>query len=487
MENKTGFSSTDATNVKGSFSEKLIRNLGHEPTKDQQKLADMFSDFLKDPATVKTFLLRGYAGTGKTTFINALSKSLPAFNFKVVLLAPTGRAAKVMNTYTGQEAFTIHKRIYAMEGDADGGISVRLNLNSASPNTAYIVDEASMISSGVDRSDLFGNRSLLDDLFTYVYNKPGCLLVLSGDTAQLPPVSETESRSLDPEYIKTFFNSKVYSFEMKEVVRQARESGILMNATALRILVGRKEQIPVLKTEGFEDVDVLYSSDISDRMQDHFGSRFDDEVLVVCRSNKQANKYNQYIRSSILAQEEEISSGDSMMVVKNNYFWLPEESKAGFIANGDIIRIKRITKTEERFGCRFAHALIRLVDYDEEPGFEVMLLLNTLYAEAPALGKEESKNLFNAIAQTYVSKKTGKIAYKKVFKDPYLNALQVKFSYAVTCHKAQGGQWNEVFVDAGYMTEEMYNTEFLRWLYTAVTRAKKKLYFVNMNDKFFKK
>lgn len=274
---------------------------------------------------------------------------------------------------------------------------------------------------------------------------------------------------------------------MKEVVRQARQSGILMNATALRILISRKENLPVLKTEGFADVFVLYGSDITDKIQDKYGSRFEDEVLIVCRSNKQANKYNQYIRNTVLGQEEEISSGDSMMVVKNNYYWLEEQAGARFIANGDIIRIKKIIKTEEKFGFRFAHVLLTFPDYPNERPLEATVLLNTLYSEAPALSGEDSKILFIEIAKSYAGSLSGKINYRKVFQDPYLNALQVKFSYAVTCHKAQGGQWNEVFVDSGYMREDMYNPEYLRWLYTAVTRAKLKLYFINMDDKFFKK
>ncbi len=483
--NKDAMSRTGGS--KPAFSDTLLGHIGHEPTGDQRRAAQLFNDFFKDPASTKTFLLKGFAGTGKTTFIQALSKTLPGLRYQVVMLAPTGRAAKVLRSYTGLEALTIHKKIYALQSGKSGELQVRLNDKAAMSNTVYLVDEASMIPSGNDRSDLFGSRSLLDDLFAFVFSKPGCMLILSGDTAQLPPVSETESHSLDAAYIQSCYHTRVYMHEMKEVVRQVRESGILMNATSLRILVGRKESLPVLKTAGFDDVEALYGQNISERMQDHFGSRYDDEALVVCRSNKQANKYNQHIRMNILGQEDEISSGDSMMVVKNNYFWLTGESKAGFIANGDVIRIKRVYKIEERFGFRFARVLLTLADYEEEPETEALLLLNTLYAESPALSRDDSKTLFHSVAQTYASKKTGKIVYRKVFQDPWLNALQVKFSYAVTCHKAQGGQWNEVFVDSGYMTEEMFTTGYLRWLYTAVTRARKKLYFINMNEKFFRK
>jgi ATP-dependent exoDNAse (exonuclease V) alpha subunit len=469
-----------------TIKENLLGNLPHTPTGDQEKLASLFEIFLKDADKRKTFLLKGYAGTGKTTFINALARTLPALNYRVALLAPTGRAAKVISNYSNKEAVTIHKKIYALEAAKDGSMHISLHDHNRKPNTVYIVDEASMISSQADRSSVFGERSLLKDLFDFVYDKPGCFLILSGDLAQLPPVNETESRSLDAAFLGSMYHTKIYQFELKEVVRQAKESGILMNATALRVLVNRKENFPILKTEGFKDVQALYGTDISDLIQDKYGSRFDDEVLVVCRSNKQANKYNQHIRNSVLGQEGEIGSGDSMMVVKNNYFWLTEDSTAGFIANGDIIRIKRILKTEEKYGFRFASVILRMVDYPDEKDFEALLLLDTINSESPALSPADSKKLFDGIAVDYTNPK-GRISYKKLFQDPYLNALQVKFSYAVTCHKAQGGQWNEVFVDPGYMKDEMYNPEYLRWLYTAVTRAKEKLYLVNFNEKFFRK
>ncbi len=465
--------------------QQLLSNLTHAPTGDQVALAGMFEAFFNDTAQRKTFLLRGYAGTGKTTFINALARTMSTVGYHVVLLAPTGRAAKVMSSYSGLEALTIHKKIYMVAPEKTGGINITLNNLNRKPNTIYIVDEASMISNQAESGGLFGDRSLLHDLFSYVYDKQNCMLVLSGDTAQLPPVNETESKSLDPAFIGSIFHTKVYHFEMKEVVRQARESGILMNATALRMLVRRKENFPVLKSEGFADVSALYGNDAGELIMDKYGGRFEDEVLIVCRSNRQANKYNHFIRMNVLGREEEISSGDSLMVVRNNYHWLEESAGSKFIANGDIIRIKRILKREEKFGFHFASAIIRLVDYADEADVEALLLLDTITSETPALSAADSKRLFNEVAQTYVS--GNKINYKKVYQDPYLHALQVKFSYAVTCHKAQGGQWNEVLVDPGYMSEEMYNPEFLRWLYTAATRARQKLYFVNVDEKFFRK
>jgi len=469
------------------FKSNLLKFLVHSPTGDQEKLASLFEIFMNDSEKRKTFLLKGYAGTGKTTFINALAKALPALNYNVVLLAPTGRAAKVITSYSGREAVTIHKKIYALESGKDGSLHISLHDWNKKPDTVYIVDEASMISSRSDGGTVFGDRNLLQDLFDYVYERPNCFLVFSGDTAQLPPVNETESRSLDAKFMSSMFHTKIYQFELREVVRQARESGILMNATSLRILAGRMEKFPVLKTDGFKDVESINGNEAGELIQDKFGNRFNDEVLVVCRSNRQANRYNQHIRTAVLGQEDEISSSDSLMVVKNNYYWMPEKSGSGFIANGDIIRIKRILKREEKYGFRFADVIITLVDYPGHDELEARILLDTISSESPALTPAESKKLFNSIASDYSTGKGGKINYKKLYQDPYLNALQVKFSYAVTCHKAQGGQWNEVFVDPGYMTDEMYNPEYLRWLYTAVTRARKKLYLVNLSETFFKK
>lgn len=471
--------------LQSSFQQNLLSHLTHIPTGDQQKLTKHLEIFFNDSFKRRIFLLMGYAGTGKTTFINAIAKTIPGLNYQVVLLAPTGRAAKVISNYTGLEALTIHKKIYAIEPDKSGQVHIRINKLNQQPNTIYIIDEASMISVNTDRSQVFGERSLLGDLFDYVFEKPNCLVIFSGDTAQLPPVNEEQSKSLDGAFLNSLFNVKIFQFEMKEVVRQAKASGILMNATSLRILVSRKENFPILKCNGFSDVDVLYGTDISDTIQDAFGSRFDDEALVVCRSNKQANKYNQYIRCNILGQEDEISSGDSLMVVKNNYYWMEETIQTTFIANGDIIRIIKIGKIEEKFGFRFASVTIKMVDYPEEKEMDVKILLDTISSESPSLTQDQSKKLFNEVASSYTGT-GGKINFRKVYQDPFLNALQVKFSYAVTCHKAQGGQWNVVFIDPGTIAEESYNTEYLRWLYTAITRAKNKLYFINMPEKFFK-
>ncbi len=464
---------------------KLSDNFPFTPTGDQENLIHTMSEFLADDSGKKIFVLKGYAGTGKTSFIKTLVKTLPELNYKFSLLAPTGRAAKVITDYTSVPASTIHRCIYEITPTKGGNINVRLSANKVEQKI-YIVDEASMISSGDDKSLLKG-RNLLDDLFSFVFTSRNCSIIFIGDTAQLPPVGEINSIALDGTYLQTAFRTKVYSVELKEVVRQAQDSGILMNATALRILIGKSANEPVLKSSGFKDVEILFNDSLHENLGHQFSGSNSGNTLIVCRSNKQANKYNDFIRRSLFGYEDAICSGDRMMIVRNNYFWLDKESTTGFIANGDIVRIKKVLKIEKKYGFNFADAIIEFVDYPGEGEVELKLLLDTIDSETPSLSQDEMKKLFEEVYKSFGKKVKARERLSRTYDDPYFNALQVKFSYAVTCHKAQGGQWPFVFVDSGYMNEAMYNTEYLRWLYTAVTRATERLYFVNFDQKYFRK
>ncbi len=426
------------------------------------------------------FVLKGYAGTGKTSLVSALVKALPAAKKQAVLMAPTGRAAKVLSNYSGQQAFTIHKKIYRRLSTGEGGsrFIVQPNIHH---NTLFIVDEASMIPGRDIRSD----NSLLDDLLQYVFSGMGCRLIFVGDSAQLPPVGLELSPALDAKALKDY-HVPMAGIELKDVVRQDKESGILANATQLRKRIGTgKKEVPQFFLDGFSDIERISGLELEDALNDSYGKAGAEETIVVCRSNKRANIYNQQIRARIRWQESEISAGDYLMVVKNNYFWLPPESSAGFIANGDTAEVMKLTNREELDGFVFTDAKLRLVDYPNEPVLETKLLLNTIMAESPALSQAESKRFYEVISAQYTEITNKRKRLQKVKEDPYFNALQVKFAYAVTCHKAQGGQWKNVFVEQGYVTEEMINNDFLRWLYTGVTRATSKLYLVNFNKEFF--
>lgn len=465
----------------------LLKNFPFEPTPGQAALVDRLVVFMNDTNKRKLFVLKGYAGTGKTTFTNTLIKSLPDVHFKYVLVAPTGRAAKVLASYTGKQANTIHKKIYNIGHDKAGRAVTNLKENKHT-NTLFIVDESSMIgNSETDGESSFGQRKVLDDLFEFVYSGKNCFMLFIGDTAQLPPVKLVLSPALDVDYIAFEYNVSVFTHELKDVVRQQQDSGILLNATALRILIKRGDKDPVLKAFGFDDVHCLNGNEVEEKLSTAFNSKHIDESIVICRSNKQANRYNQYIRTNFLEQTDEVSSGDQLMVLKNNYFWLADDSEAGFIANGDVIEVKSVMNIEEQYGFRFADVRIKLVDYPNEPELVVKIMLDTIHTETPALSGENSRKLWDEIFASYHKVKSMKAKMDHVRGDEYFNALQVKFAYAVTCHKAQGGQWKNVFVDQGYMTEESYTTEHLRWLYTAVSRATEQLYYVNFDEKFFRK
>ena len=461
----------------------LLQNFPYETTPGQRNLLLSFSDFILEKSSGHLFLLKGYAGTGKTTLVKTLVKTLPQLHAKTFLMAPTGRAAKVLTNYTGQQAFTIHKKIYGRKSSDEGVIAFQLKPNLHT-NTLFIVDEASMIahSTGMNSS----GTSVLDDLMSYVFSGNNCKLLLIGDIAQLPPVGSDLSPALDIAYLKASYHYDIRESELTEVMRQSDNSGILANATAIRNKIKAKDvQIPRFLLRGFEDVIRIGGEELEDAIYRAYDTYGVEDTMIVCRSNKRANIFNQQIRARIRWQENELSSGDYMMVVKNNYFWLPEESKAGFIANGDIVQVMRVGKIQEMHGFRFADVRVKMIDYPDESAFDSRLLLNTIMGDSPALSTEDNKRLYESVLADYgdISNKRERI--KKVKEDPFFNALQVKFSYAVTCHKAQGGQWPCVFVEQGYLTQEMINVEYLRWLYTAVSRASEKLYLVNFNADFF--
>jgi len=464
----------------------ILKAFSLKPTGDQLELINRLARFIENRTNDTAFVLKGYAGTGKTTIISSLVKVLPAFGYQSVLLAPTGRAAKVLAGYSGQKAYTIHKIIYRLIFNKEGAAKLSLQPNKFR-NTFFLVDEASMIAgTRADQHDLFGGIHLLDDLVQYVTGGEQCSLILIGDTAQLPPVFSPDSPALNESYLSGRYQMNIMSFELKEVVRQAQKSGILFNATGIRKMIGdNKQGYPALRLPGFKDFVRPLGQDATDEINAAFMGGERQQSVIICRSNKQAYRYNQYIRSRVLFREGEINAGDILMVVKNNYFWLPENSQAGFIANGDIIELKRIQRIEELYGFRFADVTARMVDYPDEPDLEVKLLLNTLATEHPALSLNDQNKLFSGVEAEFAGAPRKSARMEKIRNSPYFNALQVKFAYALTCHKSQGGQWDKVFVEMGYLPSEEPDTEYLRWLYTAITRATTKVFLLNFRDEFF--
>jgi len=461
----------------------LEQQFGKPPTGQQFEVFQLLERFLKVEEGDECFMLKGYAGTGKTTLIGALVKVLPMIKRKSVLLAPTGRAAKVISSYSGKQAFTIHKKIYRKKEAASPEMNFVLGDNLAE-NTLFIVDEASMIS---DQSGDFSRQSLLHDLISYVYNGKNCKLMLVGDTAQLPPVGSADSPALNPQLLKDNFTLDVFSYELTDVVRQEKQSGILFNATEIRELIRcESTSFPHIQVNGFRDVYRMTGEKLVEGLNYAYNKFGMDNTLVVCRSNKNANSYNQNIRNRILYREEELTGGDYIMVVRNNYFWLQAEDNSGsFIANGDIGRIRKVRNLHEQYGFRFAEIVLEFVDYPDKEPLTCKVLLDTLYADTPSLSNSENKRLFEAVMEDYQHIQNKRLRLQEIKKDPYYNALQIKFAFAVTCHKAQGGQWDAVFIDQGYLTDEMLNTEFLRWLYTGITRSSKELFLVNFSDQFF--
>ena len=467
--------------LRNFISERLLENLDFQPTLGQEDLIRELGFFLSSEDVSEIMLVKGYAGTGKTTLVKSLVLTLSSLKQKSVLLAPTGRAAKVLTAYSGHPAWTIHKKIYRQKSGKDGLGEFVLDRN-LHKNTCFIVDEASMIG---DRSPetFFGSGDLLRDLVDYVEAGSQCSLVLVGDTAQLPPVGLEMSPALNRERLEGF-GYRVREIELTDVVRQAEDSGILHNATSIRNLItDGLEDYPRFNFDAFPDITMISGAELLETISSSYDRYGTSDTIVVTRSNKRANEFNAGIRNQILWREEQLSPGDLLMVVKNNYFWKDEEKRVDFIANGDIIRVEKVLSTEEVHGHKFAIILITLPDY-QDIEMEVKVLLDVIDLETPSLSYDQQKTLYLSVAEDYPNESSRRKVSEKISTDPYYNALQVKFAYAVTCHKAQGGQWKSVFLDQGYFTEEMLSLDYLRWLYTAFTRASEKLYLVNFAKQF---
>ena len=474
--------------VRGAF--------GYEPTREQQQAIDVFATFMADSRMMPVMVMRGAAGTGKTTLAAAIVRALQSLEQQLVLLAPTGRAAKVFSLYAGSAAYTIHRRIYRQKSLEDG---FELGYNNAK-DTLFIVDEASMVSLNGE------GRSLLDDLISFVYNGRNCRMMLIGDQAQLPPVGEEESPALMAPVLRSY-GLHVYECTLNEVLRQSQESGILWNATEIRSLSpdpspSREASftlpvtLPKILLDGFTDIHVVPGDELIETLASSYSKVGLDETLVVTRSNKRANIFNQGIRNQILGREEELTTGDQLMVVKNNYYWPLAESRKQlansprnaplsqreqpmeFIANGDMCVVRRVRNVHEQYGFRFAEVTVAFPDYDDYE-LTATVLLDTLTSEAPALTRDQQETLYNKVLEDYADIPRKADRLKALKEDRYYNALQVKYAYAATCHKAQGGQWAHIYVDQGYMTDDMLSTDYLHWLYTAFTRATEQLYLVN--------
>jgi exodeoxyribonuclease-5 len=461
----------------------LCKNLGNTPTDDQSAALKKIASYICENSNDIIFLLTGYAGTGKTSVISSVVKTLDLLRMRSVLIAPTGRAAKVLGSYSGKQSFTIHKKIYRQKSSKDGMGSFMLDRNKHK-DTYFIVDEASMISNTSSETSLFGSGKLLDDLLEYVYSGTDCKLILVGDSAQLPPVGSVLSPALDPEALREF-GFGLITTELKQVVRQSETSGVLMNATKVRLQISENDLVhPSMDCVNFKDVIRLTGEGLIDELSASYGTCGLEGTIIVVNSNKQANRYNQGIRNRIFFREEEISPGDIVMVVKNNYFLVKEdEEEPGFIANGDIAEVRKIRKYEERYGFRFAEMTLYFPDYDFEVESKVML--DVLHLDTPALPAEKNKELFHNILNDFLFLKTRRKQYEAVRNDPWFNALQIKFAYAVTCHKAQGGQWERVFIDQGMFNRNEITIDYLRWFYTALTRSTDKVYLVNFSEDFF--
>lgn len=468
--------------TKEDLFDQLIDAFEFQPTEGQATVLYHLSAFLLSKKPNPTYILRGYAGTGKTTLVSTLVKTLPEIGMGFVLMAPTGRAAKVLSGYTHRFASTIHKKIYQVISLPDGSTRM-VRADNKHKDTVFVVDEASMISEEKD----FGARSVLDDLMEYVFSGERCRLLLIGDTAQLPPVGNDKSPALDIDYLKREFPLTIASFELTEVKRQALMSGILYNATQLRewLLEDRSSYTPPYFDLCFDDTEKIDPETFEELLFKAFDSDQRNNSVIVCKSNKRANLFNQAIRSRILNIEGEIATGDMLMVVKNNYYWTDGNKKISFIANGDMAEIRKISHYEEMYGFQFADVILHFTDYPDVQDLDIKILLNTLHSDSASLTEEESMRLRQAIEADYMDIPDRKERYKEMRKNPWFNALQVKFAYALTCHKTQGGQWEKVFVDSAFNLKDELEKEDLRWLYTAITRARETLYFVNFKERDF--
>lgn len=466
------------------FFKELRKKFPFEPTISQEIMLSKLSDFIFNKNNDGLFLMKGYAGTGKTTAISAVVNNLWKTGKKSVLLAPTGRAAKVISVYSGRQALTIHKKIYHPRKNKFGAIEFVRQPNKHT-NTFFFVDEASMIAEAQSSSKLFDNGSLLDDLITFVYSGVHCKLILIGDTAQLPPVKLAISPAMDVSNLKLKYQKDITEIQLNEVMRQHEDSGILINATALRKEIASNSNLEFRFNVGYSDITLLMDGyEIEDAIHAAYANKGVEDTAFIVRSNKRANQYNNQIRIKIRGQENEISTGDFVMIVRNNYFWLHESSDAGFIANGDICEIMRIYRVVDLYGFRFAEVNIRMIDYPKQRPFDTVVLLDTLHSETPSLSYNDSNKLYQEVAKDYAHEKTKYKQLLGIKKNKYFNALQIKFSYAVTCHKSQGGQWSTVFIEQPYLPEGQ-SVEYLRWLYTALTRAKEKVYLIGFKNSYF--
>ncbi|WP_340113826.1 ATP-dependent DNA helicase [Maribellus mangrovi] len=471
--------------IKNHLIRLLTEKLAFSPTDSQQVLIDLIAGYISSDEPDQIMLIKGYAGTGKTTMIYSLTQVLDLLKIRSILMAPTGRAAKVMADYSVKPAFTIHKSIYRQQSSSDGMGRFVLNKNLYK-NTYFIVDEASMISNESYEGSVFGSGRVLDDLLEYVYSGENCRLILVGDTAQLPPVGLDISPALEAFTLENYGFSVVET-ELTDVVRQVEGSGILTNATEIRNRIGAGEGesgfFPI-DLDPFEDIIRISGADLIETISSCYDKYGLFETTVVTRSNKRANIFNKGIRGSILYKENEIERGDLLMVVKNNYFWAEADTEIDFIANGDIAEIITINGYEELYGFRFANVSLRFLDY-ENVELDCKIFLETLSLESASFSRDQNRQLFDAVSEDYLEVRNKRERWKKIKENPYFNALQVKYAYALTCHKAQGGQWKAVFVDHGYLVEDMLDTEYYRWLYTAFTRPTEKLYLVNFDKGFF--
>ncbi len=457
----------------------------HIPTQSQEEAIESFVNFLTSTEENPVFVLKGYAGTGKTSLISSIVTTLDELKFRQVLMAPTGRAAKVFSGYAGKTAYTIHKVIYRQKSANDGFGSFNVNRN-LKPDTIFFVDEASMISGFSGEYTSFGSGNLLEDLLGFVFGSKNCRLVLIGDSAQLPPIGNSESPALDLESLN-YYSITPFSCFLTNVVRQTSESGILNNASKLRRIIEADDDmnaLPSFDVDNFTDIKRITGEELIEEINCAYDTIGIDETLIVNRSNKRTNLYNKGIRNSILYKEEELSVGDYILVVKNNYYWLKNNKEVDFIANGDIAEIVRIRGYEEFYEKRFVNCTVRLIDY-KELEVDVKLLLDVLDKDTPGLTQKDQEAFFYEIMKDYEDLTPKRKQYEAVKNNEYYNALQVKFAYAMTCHKAQGGQWKIVFVDPGFVPEENVNKDYYRWLYTAITRCTEKLYLVNFKEEYF--
>ena len=465
------------------FKNTFLKNFSFAPTSDQNSAIDNLCNYMFESTQDSIFLLKGYAGTGKTTLLSAFVKTLQQYNVKTYLSAPTGRAAKVLSNASNHQAYTIHKLIYRQKSGIDSVFNLDRNLNS---DTFYIVDEASMIAKDSSENSVFGSGRLLEDLIHYVFSGHNCRLILSGDDAQLPPVQSKLSPALDKDELLCYC-SEVFQSTLSQVLRQAQDSGILYNATLLRQKISQNEYlknfIPKIKLKDFVDIERLQGGDFLEKLENSYDKSGIFETLVITRSNKNANIYNNGIRSRIFYREEALTVGDLLMVVKNNYFYVKEIENLDFIANGDFAQVVRVGKEQSLYGFTFINVDLKFNDLDSVE-LSVKIIKECLQSQSAGLSEQENRTLYLNVMEDYegMSKKD---AYKELRQNEYFNALQVKYAYAVTCHKSQGGQWQNVFIDQGYLTDEMLDKEYLRWLYTAITRAKGKVYLVNFRDDFF--